>query len=250
MRLKNKVKENLKNKKPSIGVILGIYAPSLVEMVGHAGYDFIIIDDEHGTYSASEMENMIRTALLSDLVPIVRVDYDKSSIQKALDRGALGVQVPMINTKEEAVEVVRRAKYPPIGKRGTAPMTRAASFGYDAGKDFMDRSDENIVVIVHIETPEAVRNIEEIVRVDGIDLAFVGPYDLSVNMGYKEGIDHPEVNKAIDFVYEKAKENHIAVGTVANTKERIDKTFRKGALYIPVVATEVIRKGFSDLIDK
>nr|WP_153737236.1 aldolase/citrate lyase family protein [Aquibacillus halophilus] len=229
-------------------MIIGIYSPSLVEMFGYAGYDFVIIDDEHGTYGAIEMENMIRAAMLVDLVPIVRVDYNPSSIQKALDRGALGIQVPMVNTKEDAKRVVQRAKYPPMGTRGTAPMTRAAGYGYHAGKKFMDASDENILIVAHIETPQAVENIDEIMGVEGIDLAFVGPYDLSVNMGHKEGIDHPDVQEAIELVYKKAKLHNIPVGTVANTKEDIEKLIEKGTLYIPAVATEVMKRAFNGVL--
>ncbi|MRH43509.1 hypothetical protein GH741_12550 [Aquibacillus halophilus] len=246
--LHNKVKENLKAGKASVGMIIGIYSPSLVEMFGYAGYDFVIIDDEHGTYGAIEMENMIRAAMLVDLVPIVRVDYNPSSIQKALDRGALGIQVPMVNTKEDAKRVVQRAKYPPMGTRGTAPMTRAAGYGYHAGKKFMDASDENILIVAHIETPQAVENIDEIMGVEGIDLAFVGPYDLSVNMGHKEGIDHPDVQEAIELVYKKAKLHNIPVGTVANTKEDIEKLIEKGTLYIPAVATEVMKRAFNGVL--
>ncbi|MBM7571230.1 HpcH/HpaI aldolase family protein [Aquibacillus albus] len=250
MLLKNKVKQNMNEGKPSVGVIIGIYSPSLVEMFGHAGYDFIIIDHEHGVYGWTEMENMIRAAHLVDLVPIVRVDYDPSSIQKVLDLGALGIQVPMVNSKEDAENVVRRAKYPPIGTRGTAFMTRAAGLGYFGGKAFMDASDDNIIISAHIETPEAVDNLEEILQVPGIDIAFVGPFDLSVNMGYKEGINHPKVVQTIDYVYEKAKKNKIPVGTIANTREAVQEKIEKGTLFIPVVATEVMRTAFDAILPR
>ncbi|TCP30945.1 4-hydroxy-2-oxoheptanedioate aldolase [Scopulibacillus darangshiensis] len=247
--LRNMVKEKLKKGEPSIGCILGLYSPALVEMFGHAGYEFIVIDDEHGAFSWTELEEMIRTALLVDLVPIVRTNYDPSSIQKALDRGALGIQVPMVNTKGDAETVVDRATFPPKGKRGTAFSMRAAGYGYHGGKRFMDASDENILISVHIETSEAVENFEEIMSVPGIDIAFIGPTDLSVNMGHKaDGDNHPEVLKKIDLVYEKARILNAYVGTIATNKEEVKKAFQKGALFVPVVATSVMKNAFNGVL--
>ncbi|MCM3716111.1 aldolase/citrate lyase family protein [Alkalihalobacillus oceani] len=247
--LRNKVKEKLKKGEPSIGCMTGFYSPALVEMLGLAGYDFIVIDDEHGAFSWPQLEEMIRTALLVDLVPIVRTDYNPSSIQKIMDRGALGIQVPMVNTKEEAEKIVERAKYPPFGKRGTSFSIRAAGYGFQGGKEFMDASDENSLIIVHIETKEGLENVEEIMSVPGIDVAFVGPLDLCVNLGYKEeGFNHPEVQKKINQVYEKGKELQSIVGTIATTKNEVQKAVEKGNLFIAVVATTVIKNAISDIL--
>ncbi|SDO04580.1 HpcH/HpaI aldolase family protein [Alkalicoccus daliensis] len=244
----NKVKEKLKAGENTAGAIMGIYSPAIVEMLGHAGYDFIIIDDEHGAYSWSELEDMIRTARLVDLIPIVRTDYNPSSIQKVLDRGAYGIQIPMVNTKEDAELVVQRAKYPPAGRRGTAFSMRAAGYGYDSGKSFMDKSDDNILISVHIETPEAVKNFEEIVSVPGIDIAFIGPTDLSVNMGYKDGAGHPEVQEVINSLYTKSKKSGIHMGTIATSKEDLASAFEKGASFVSVVTTAMLKKNFDEVL--
>ncbi|MBO1909821.1 2,4-dihydroxyhept-2-ene-1,7-dioic acid aldolase, partial [Microvirga sp. 3-52] len=106
----NTIKEKIQNGQKVTGIFIGIYSPAIVEMCGYAGFDFIVIDDEHGAFSYSELENMIRTAELVNLAPVVRVSYDDASIQKALDRGAVGIQVPMVSTKEEAIQVVNKAK--------------------------------------------------------------------------------------------------------------------------------------------
>jgi 4-hydroxy-2-oxoheptanedioate aldolase len=247
--MKNKVKQKILNGEKVLGVFIGMYAPALIEMIGYAGYDFVVIDDEHGTFSHSEIENMIRTAELVDLVPIVRVSYDASSIQKALDRGAKGIQVPMVNTKEDAELVVKRAKFPPLGQRGAAFAIRPARYGKDGGVDYFNEADENVLTIVHIETPEAAANIKDIMNVPGIDMAFIGSTDLSVNMGYKaEGAQHPEVQRLISELYRTGQENGFAIGTVAANASGAEKGFEMGACYIGLTGTSVISNAFSQIV--
>ncbi|MGY4690740.1 HpcH/HpaI aldolase family protein [Salibacterium sp. K-3] len=248
--LDNKVKEKLVHGKNTTGMIMGIHSPAFVEMIGHAGYDFLIIDDEHGAYSWRDMEEMIKTALLVDLVPIVRTDYNASSIQKVLDRGALGVQVPMVNTRKDAEQVVQRAKYPPRGKRGTAYSMRAAGYSFFGGKEYMDAADANTLVAVHIETPEAVDNFEDIVQVPGVDIAFIGPADLSVNMGYKEeGPAHPEVQQVIRGLYEKGRKLGVKIGTIAGSREGVQQAHHDGASFVSVVMTVVMKKALNDVLE-
>lgn len=206
--MKNTLKDRIKNGEHVLGGFVGIYSPNLVEMIGYAGFDYIVIDDEHVAFNYTELENLIRTADSVNMVPFVRVSYDPSSIQKALDRGAKGIQVPMVNSKEDAESVVKKAKFPPRGNRGVAFSHRAAQYGNDSGETFLDSSNEEILVIPHIETFEASENFEEIMSVDGIDIAFIGPTDLSVNMGFKkDGPKHPKVQKKIADLYEIAHRN-------------------------------------------
>lgn len=247
----NKVKEKIRNGEKVLGVFLGIYAPSLIEMIGYSGYDFVVIDDEHGAFSHSEIENMVRAAELVDLVPIIRVSYDPSCIQKALDRGAKGIQVPMVNTKEDAELVVKRAKFPPLGQRGAAFAIRAARFGRDGGESYFSEADENGLICVHIETPEAVKNFKEIMSVPGIDMAFIGSTDLSVNMGYKaEGANHPEVQQIIHELFRIAKDQKFKIGTVAANSKGAAKGFEMGASYIGITGTSVISQALVQVVDE
>jgi 4-hydroxy-2-oxoheptanedioate aldolase len=244
--MNNRVKEKMMNGERALGAFVGIYSPAVVEMLGYAGFEFIVIDDEHGTFSHSELENMIRTADSVNIIPIVRVSYDSSSIQKALDRGAKGIHVPMVNTKEDALSVVKRAKYPPIGQRGAAYSIRSARFGKDSGKEYIDAANRDILIAVHIETREAAQNFEEIMTVDGIDLAFLGPTDLSVSMGYPtEGASHPEVQQTLSELYEKGKNLGVPIGTIAGNAEAALKAFHQGANYVGVVATVVMSTEFN-----
>jgi 4-hydroxy-2-oxoheptanedioate aldolase len=244
--MNNKVKGKIKNGEQVLGAFVGIYSPAVVEMLAFAGFEFIVIDDEHGTFSHSELENMIRTADSVNLIPIVRVSYDSSSIQKALDRGAKGIHVPMVNKKEDALSVVKRAKYPPIGERGAAYSIRAARFGKDTGKEYIDAANRDIFIAVHIETREAAQNFEEIMGVDGIDLAFLGPTDLSVSMGYPtEGASHPEVQQTLSQLYERGRKLGVPIGTIAGNAEAALKAFNQGADYVGVVATAVMTTEFT-----
>ncbi|MBL3641620.1 HpcH/HpaI aldolase family protein [Peribacillus frigoritolerans] len=245
----NAIKEKIKRGEQVLGAFLGINSPPIVEMLGYAGFDFVVIDDEHGAFSASELENIIRTADSVGVVPIVRVSYDPSSIQKALDRGAKGVQVPMVNTKEEALEVVKRAKFPPYGNRGVSYSTRPARYGKDGGKPYLDESNENVMIIVHIETLDAANNFEDIATVPGIDLAFIGSTDLSVNMGYQlEGASHPEVQRVIDELFIKGKELDMPIGTVASNSAAANAAFDKGAQYVGVILNNVITTALNDVV--
>lgn len=246
--MKNEVKEKIKQGEQVLGAFIGIHSPPLVEMIGYAGFDFVVIDDEHGAFSPTELESMIRTADSCGLVPIVRVSYDPSSIQKALDRGAKGVQVPMVNTKEEALDVVSRAKFPPYGNRGVSYSTRPARYGKESGKPYLDESNENVMIIVHIETQTAASNFEAIATVPGIDLAFIGSTDLSVSMGHSvEGASHPEVQKVINGLFEKAKELDVPIGTVAGNGAAANGAFDKGAQYVGVILNNVITSALDDV---
>jgi 4-hydroxy-2-oxoheptanedioate aldolase len=129
----NKVKQRLKNGERTLGIFLNFFSPALVEMIGYAGFDFVVIDNEHGGFSESEIEHLIRAAECVDILPIVRISYDPSCIQKTLDRGARGIQIPMVNTKEQAEEIVRKAKYHPFGERGTTYSIRTANYGRLSG---------------------------------------------------------------------------------------------------------------------
>ncbi|MCS0542884.1 aldolase/citrate lyase family protein, partial [Aeromonas veronii] len=135
--MNNNVKSLLRSGDRALGMFLNMYSPALLEMIAYAEFDFVIIDNEHGSFSDSELENLIRAAECADIVPIVRLSYDPSSIQKALDRGARGIQVPMVNTKEQAEEIVKKAKYPPLGNRGTTYSIRPAKYGRLSGEEFL-----------------------------------------------------------------------------------------------------------------
>lgn len=247
--MQNELKRRLENQENVLGTFLSINSPSLVEMIALAGFDFVVIDDEHGAFSSSELENLIRTADGVGLTPIVRVSYDSSSIQKALDRGAKGIQVPMVNTKKEAEDVIRQAKFPPFGERGVSYSIRPARYGLDKGSGYLESCNENLLVIVHVETVESATNFEDIVSVPGIDMAFIGSTDLSVNMGYYNDASHPHVQEVIDRLYTQAKQQGTWMGTVAANGQQAEAAFFKGSRYVCTVLNGIMANAMKQTVE-
>jgi 4-hydroxy-2-oxoheptanedioate aldolase len=246
--INNILKEKINRDETVLGLFVNINSPMLIEIIGYAGLDFIVIDNEHGSFSDSDIEELIRAAELTKVTPIVRVSYDNSAIQKALDRGAKGILVPMINTKAEAEAVVRKSKFAPIGTRGAAYSTRAARYGNDSGKEYLDAADRNNLIIIQIETVEAVQNFDEIVSVPGIDGAFVGPADLSVSMGYKaEGWHHPEVKTVIEDLLGRGGKKGVFMGTMASNIEDLGRCVNAGAKFVSLVASGLISEKFKEM---
>ena len=237
-------KKRLQEKENVIGAFLGFYSPHIVEMIGYSGFEFIVIDDEHGAFSYSEIENLIRTADAVNLSTIVRVSYDTASIQKALDRGAAGIQVPMVNNKADAKKIVKAAKFPPYGTRGVAYSHRAGKYGTQGGEAFLNRSNDETLIIAHIETEEAIDNFEEIMSVEGIDIAFLGITDLSINMGHPEELQSKVIQEKVDLFYEKTKKMDVLTGTVASKKEAVRNAYEKGSNYVVSVVPKLIVESF------
>jgi 2-keto-3-deoxy-L-rhamnonate aldolase RhmA len=174
--------ELLRGERALLGMFVGIPSPSLVEMCGHAGVDFVIIDNEHGPAHIESTENMLRAARASGVIPVVRTL--ESDILRVLDIGASAIQVPQVSSAEQAKRIVAAAKYPPAGMRGAAFSTRAAGYGFFAGDRHIADSNAGTAVIVMTETRAAIEHIDEILSVPGIDAVFFGPNDLSFSFGH------------------------------------------------------------------
>jgi 4-hydroxy-2-oxoheptanedioate aldolase len=210
------VRENIARRKLAAGQPITVIAPTytsagLVELCGHLGFDAVFLDTEHGPAGWEEIENMVRAAELTGMTPIIRVqDNDASTITRALDRGAGGIQVPHVNTREDAEAVVRRAKYHPLGVRGWAGGR--ASLGYSLA-EFARRANEETLVVAMIEEVEALENLDDILRVEHLDVFFVAPGDLAQSMGHPGEVDHPEVQAAIDDALKRIR----AAGRISGT---------------------------------
>jgi len=228
-----KLLENLKNKNSSIGPFSKSSDPAIIECIGLAGFDFVIIDLEHGPNSIETAQNLVRAAIIHNLTPIIRVGENKESIiSKALDIGAQGVQVPQINSKEDAQQVVDSAKFSPLGKRGVCRYVRAAGYSSkDKNEYFIDSNNETLVII-HIEGEEGLENLDHILKIDGVDIIFIGPYDLSQSMGVSGETNHPKVLNAMKMVVEKATRYNKVVGTFVETPGDLKMWKDLGVLYL------------------
>lgn len=217
---KNAVKEKLRSGQGVAGVFCNLPSPAAVEMLGIMGYDFAIIDAEHGPMDVEACEHMCRAADAANIVPVVRVAVNlQQNVLRYLDAGALGIQIPMVNSREEAERVVTATKYPPQGRRGLAG-TRASGYGAGMGlSEYVRIANEETLVVVQVETREALSNVEGIAAVDLVDVVFLGPTDLSAALGYPGQATHPEVLAAIEGAGKTILGAGKAVGTIANNPE-------------------------------
>ncbi len=186
------------------GTMVLTHAPASVEMLGYAGFDYAIIDTEHGANDIAEVETMIRAAEVSGLTALVRVTKnDPAHILRAMDVGARGVLVPQVNSAAEADRAVRAVKYYPRGDRGLAGIVRAARYGFQPLDRYMADANDNTLVIVQAEDIRAVGALDEILAVDGVDGVLVGPADLSHSMAMPGRFDDPEFTRAVHSIVDR-----------------------------------------------
>jgi 4-hydroxy-2-oxoheptanedioate aldolase len=228
----------LKGNKPLFGIFVGLASPAVVEMCGHAGFDFVIIDNEHGPASIETTEHLIRAARCANIIPIVRTL--EPDILRILDIGASAIQVPQVNTAEQARRIVAAAKYPPVGNRGAAFSPRAAGYGFFGGAAHAKTSNEGLGIILMIETREALDNLAEILTVPGIDALFIGPNDLSFSMGYSGDQKHTDVVSAIDSAIRKIARSKVAAGLMTVPLEDQRKYAGLGARYLTTNVASVL----------
>jgi len=242
---KNTVKARLMAGEPVVGCFTTIPAPIAVECAALAGFDFVIIDAEHGTVDLETMENMLRAAEAFDCVALVRIAVNEPQvILRYLDAGAMGVQMPQIQSAVEAKKVVDAVKYRPLGKRGLAAI-RAARYGVGVPlARYVQEANEETLVVVHVETPEAVAEVEAMARVPGVDVVFVGPTDLSYSLGYPGDPMRPEVQSVIDQVFKAVRAAGKIPGIWAGSPEAAHSYISRGARYIAVTERSLIMPAF------
>jgi len=228
-----KLIENLKNNTFSVGPFSKSSDPSIIECMGLAGFDFLVIDLEHSPNTIESAQNLVRAALLHKMTPIIRVgENNESLISKVLDIGAQGVQVPQIGNKKDAIKVVEAAKFSPLGMRGVCRYVRAAGYSSIDKNIYFEESNQNTLVILQIEGKEGIENLDGILDVDGIDIIFIGPYDLSQSLGVPGQINHPKVLDAMKSVVNKAKLKNKIVGTFVESLEDLKMWKELGVLYL------------------
>ena len=223
---RNPLKYDLTHGLPSIGTWISSCSPVVAESLASAGWDWLLVDAQHSLVSYDATVACIRAIQLGGAAPVVRVPWlDPIWIQRSLDAGALGVLVPMVNTAADAATVVSHTKYGPHGVRS---FMRGRIAPYLEG-DFKQWSDENITVLVMIETVEAVKNAEAILSVEGVDCGFVGPSDLAMSLGTSKTGAGSEHEAMIQSVLATGKKLGKAVGIKCNneeTQQRLDEGFQ------------------------
>lgn len=199
--MENIIKDKMARGESVVGTFFNLGGSTAVECLGIAGLDFLIIDTEHGPFDVESTIDFVRAAELRKITPLVRVkDHARSSILKMLDIGAKGLIVPYIETVAQVEQLVEYGKYDPVGKRGFG-YGRGVSFGRESFArnmtEYFNTCNEKTMLIPQCETVGCLNNIEEIVNIEGVDGIFVGPYDLSIDMGMPGQFDNPKFVAAL-----------------------------------------------------
>ena len=217
---KESIKSRIKKGEVVVGPFCIVPSGTMIDTLGYSGMDFCILDTEHGPLDMQTITDLIMVANGTGVDPIVRVgENNERLILRALDVGATGVQVPQINVKQDAIDVVNAAKYDPIGHRGLSIFTSAGDYFVNKGKDHTDIQNEKTMTIVHIEGKKGLDNLDEIMEVEGIDVLFLGPYDISQSLGVPGQVTDKKVADAMKIAADKARSAGRAVGSYAKDVE-------------------------------
>ena len=197
------------------GLVVQLGGPVVGEMAGNLGFDFTWIDAEHCPHTLVTIQNLILAQNGTGCAPFVRVAWNEWGIIKpVLDLAPAGIIIPMVNTREDAENAVANCKYPPVGRRGFG-VRRGNMYGGIPLPEYLRQSEASPMVIIQIEHIDAVANLDEILKVPGIDSIYIGPMDLSGSMGLPGQTSHPEVLKTIDLIARKTKEAGLLLGTAS-----------------------------------
>ncbi|MCS7116718.1 MAG: aldolase/citrate lyase family protein [Nitrososphaerota archaeon] len=227
----NRLKEIWSRGEIAFGTWVTIGNPDVSEILSHLGFDWLVFDTEHAPLSMETVQHMIQATSGTNIVPLIRVAWnDMVLIKLALDVGAYGVVVPWVNNRDDAIKAVKATRYPPKGLRGTGPR-RAALYGLDR-EDYFRRVEDELVTIVQTETPEAIKNIDEIMTVEGVSACFIGPTDLTTSLGIRDQQDHPKFIEAIERVLDAGRRYKIPVGIMTYNDEQLRKAIERGFKFI------------------
>lgn len=226
-------KDKLKRGEKLFGPFMNMNYPTAIEIAGLAGFDFVIIDNEHGEIPVEGTLDLIRAAKLTGIPAIVRVyEGNPELIDKALDLGADGVQIPNIGSKEAAITAVKAAKFAPTGSRGCNRFVRAGRYGSIPKEDFFGKANDETAVILQVEGQDGVAALPEILTVPGIDVLFVGPYDLSASLGIPGQVDHPKVIEQMNIIMEQAQKVGVAIGFFVDDVKKAVEWKNRGVQYV------------------
>jgi 4-hydroxy-2-oxoheptanedioate aldolase len=245
---KNTLKQKLNDGKATVGPFVGLPSPGMTETMGWMGFDFVVIDCEHGPMDFETAEHMIRAAELSGTTAILRIGLNEQQhIQRYMDAGAAGVMIPLINNGADGKAVVDAVKYPPMGKRG-AFAGRNARFGLQDMAEYIKESNEETFVSLQIETPEGIENADEIIATENADAIFLGPGDLSVNFGIPGQTMSDQVVDSIQDLHERITATGKHTGTLGVTVEQTLFWHERGIKWLVSSAPKFMQAGAADYL--
>lgn len=251
MRNENFLQKKLASGQPVIGTWSVIPSAVTVDIIASTGVDFIIIDSEHGPINFETAQNMVMACESRGVSPVMRVaTIDEGDILKALDIGVHAIQIPNISSKEDVLKVIEFSKYPPLGNRGFSPFTRANNYSKKNASSLPERANKNTLVAINIEGKEAIDNIDEILELDGLDILFIGLFDLSKALGMPGKTDSPEVFDYLSFLTKKITMAGKIPGTIATDRSKCHQFLEMGLKYIVyLVDCEILHTSYSEVVE-
>jgi 4-hydroxy-2-oxoheptanedioate aldolase len=231
----NKVKQRLQAGELVLGFVCRTLSPTVVELVGLSGFDFVWLDMEHTSANFETIENLCRAADATGIESLVRVpDKSPSSISRALETGVSILNVPHVEDRRQAEAIVEVAKYAPVGQRGYCATTRGTRYGFDGNaRDTFSAANERTMIMVQIESARGVENASEICAVAGVDAVFVGLADLSQSLGVTGQLDHPDVLASARTVLAIATGAGKIAAMLVDTPEEAARWVAEGARMLP-----------------
>ena len=227
----NELRKRLNDGDVVFGIFCKTTSAEMIECIGHAGFDFCILDQEHGPVGMETLQGLVRAAEFSGVVPIIRAgSIDEVGISHPLDIGAAGVQVPQIDSFESAKRVVELARFAPIGKRGVCRFVRAARFSSLKRDDYFAQANESLIIL-QLEA-SMIDEYKKIVQIPDVDVFFIGPYDISQTLGLTGQIESKAVQNAIRDIINVIRDSGKAVGIFCDTIEQARKWISAGCQYI------------------
>jgi 4-hydroxy-2-oxoheptanedioate aldolase len=228
----NHVRQKLQAGEAVLGLQVGLGSPNVMELLAHAGFDYLVIETEHTAIDSAQVEHMLMAISGTETVPLLRPSVGTPhEIQKGLDAGAMGLFMPMMRTPEEAETIVKATRYPPVGTRGFGPL-RASNYTLDY-PDYFARANDNMLVSFILETKEALESLEEIMAVPGVDALYFGLFDLCISMGLNPlDMPFPEIDDAIERACELSKKTGVAVGIGVDNPDDLNRRLDQGMRFM------------------
>ena len=245
---RNTCKERLKAGRKVLGCWTALGCAPVVELLGFTGFDYLLLDQEHGLGDLGSLAVQLQAMSATPATSVVRVQWnDQVVLKRVLDAGVEGVMIPLVETAEEARAAVASCRYPPNGRRGAAAASARAS-NYGMAADYVATCADNLLVVLQIESEKGVQNIEEILKVEGIDVMFIGPHDLSGTVGQLGNLKHPEVAALIERAERAILASAIPMGTVPHPGSTALQMFERGYSFVNA-GSDVSRLRDSSLAD-
>lgn len=247
----NYIKKKLESGKSVMGTWCIIPSPVVTDIISSSGLDFIIIDGEHSPISFETAQNMVMACESREVSPLMRVgSIDEAHILKALDIGIHGIQVPNVNKVEDVEKIINFCKYPPVGDRGFSPFTRAGNYSINNSTLLTNKANDNTLVGINIESTEAIKNIDEILKIEHLDLIFIGLFDLSKSLGIPGQINNKTVMEKLEVLTKKIIEAGKYPGTIATTPEKLDYFLSLDMRFILyLVDCEMLRDSYKNIVE-